>query len=75
MRRGCAENSTMAGTDEVHALAEAILEAADVADLGVTVSYDDGETLHHIYVNEAAAKILGRRGLELIHRQKRLPRR
>ena len=47
----------MAGTDEVHALAEAILEAADVAGLGVTVSYDDGVEPRHIYVNEAAAQI------------------
>lgn len=56
----------MAGTDEVHALAEAILEAADVADLGVTVSYDDGEAVQHIYVNEAAAKILGHNVEELV---------
>jgi len=45
--------------DEVRALAEAVLEAAQVAGLGVTVSFDNGEGLLHIYVNEAAALIFG----------------
>jgi PAS domain S-box-containing protein len=58
----------MVGTDEVHALAEAILEAADVAGLGVTVSYDDGVDLRHIYVNEAAAQILDYQAGELVGR-------
>jgi len=56
----------MAGTDEVHALAEAILEAADVAGLGVTVSYDDGIAPRHVYVNDAAAQILEYRAEELV---------
>lgn len=45
--------------NEVQALAEAVLDAARVAGLGVTVSFDDGADLRHIYVNEAAAQILG----------------
>jgi PAS domain S-box-containing protein len=56
----------MSGTDEVHALAEAILEAADEAGLGVTVSYDDGVTPRHVYVSAAAAQILDYRVEELV---------
>jgi PAS domain S-box-containing protein len=56
----------MAGTDEVHALAEAILEAADVAGLGVTVSYDDGVAPRHVFVNDAAAQILDYQVEELV---------
>jgi PAS domain S-box-containing protein len=51
--------------NEVQALAEAVLEAANVAGLGVTVSFDDGLTLRHVYVSEAAAIILGRSVEEL----------
>jgi two-component system, NtrC family, sensor kinase len=46
--------------NEVQALAEAVLEAASVAGLGVSVSFDDGVTPRLIYVNDAAAQILGR---------------
>lgn len=49
----------MSSTDEVHALAEAILEAARVAGLGVTVSYDDGVALRTIYANDAVSEIVG----------------
>ncbi|AKV02240.1 Sensory box histidine kinase/response regulator [Labilithrix luteola] len=49
----------MSNTDEVHALAEAILEAARVAGLGVTVSYDDGVALRTIYANDAVSAIAG----------------
>ncbi|HTV18264.1 MAG TPA: PAS domain S-box protein, partial [Polyangiaceae bacterium] len=56
-----ASSSAEAGNEnEVQALAEAVLEAASVAGLGVTVSFDDGDTPRHIYVNDAAAQILGR---------------
>src|SRR5579859_861606 len=54
------------GSDEVRALAESVLDAASVAHLGLTVSYDDGETLRHVYVNEAAAEILGYSVEELV---------
>lgn len=53
--------SAEAGNEnEVQALAEAVLEAASVAGLGVSVSFDDGVTPRLIYVNDAAAQILGR---------------
>lgn len=52
--------------NEVQALAEAVLEAARVAGLGVTVSFDDGEALRHVYVNDAAAEILGYPAEELV---------
>jgi len=45
--------------NEVQALAEAVLEAARVAGLGVTVSFDDRVALRHIYVNDAAASVIG----------------
>jgi len=45
--------------DEVQALAEAVLEAAGVAGLGVLVSFDAGAGLRYIYVNDVAAEILG----------------
>ncbi|HEU4581560.1 MAG TPA: ATP-binding protein [Polyangiaceae bacterium] len=45
--------------NEVQALAEAVLEAARVAGLGVTVSFDDRVALRHIYVNDAAAQVMG----------------
>jgi PAS domain S-box-containing protein len=51
--------------NEVQALAEAVLEAASVAGLGVSVSFDDGVTPRHIYVNDAAAQIFGRSVEEL----------
>jgi two-component system NtrC family sensor kinase len=55
-----ASPSADAGNDnEVQALAEAVLEAASVAGLGVSVSFDDGVTPRHIYVNDAAAQVLG----------------
>jgi PAS domain S-box-containing protein len=52
--------------DEVHALADAVLEAARVAGLGVAVSFDDGEVPRLIYVNDAAAEILGYTVEELV---------
>ncbi|MEO8180775.1 MAG: ATP-binding protein [Deltaproteobacteria bacterium] len=52
--------------DEVQALAEAVLEAAGVAGLGVLVSFDAGAGLRYIYVNDAAAEILGSRSEELL---------
>jgi len=52
--------------DEVQALAEAVLEAAGVAGLGVLVSFDAGEGLRYIYVNDAAAEILGSSSEELL---------
>jgi PAS domain S-box-containing protein len=52
--------------NEVQALAEAILEAARVAGLGVTVSFDDGAAIRHIYVNDTAAEILGYTTEELL---------
>ena len=45
--------------NEVEALAEAVLEAARVAGIGVTVSFDDRVALRHIYVNDAAANVIG----------------
>ena len=45
--------------NEVQALAEAVLEAARVAGFGVTVSFDDRVALRHIYVNDAAAQVIG----------------
>lgn len=45
--------------DEVRALAETVLEAASFAGLGVTVSFDGGSAPRYIYINEAAAQILG----------------
>jgi PAS domain S-box-containing protein len=61
-----ANPSADTGNDnEVQALAEAVLEAASVAGLGVSVSFDDGITPRHIYVNDAAAQILGRSVEEL----------
>jgi PAS domain S-box-containing protein len=45
--------------NEVQALAEAVLEAARVAGIGVTVSFDDHVALRHIYVNDAAANVIG----------------
>jgi PAS domain S-box-containing protein len=61
--------ATMAGgegPDEVRALAETVLDAAGVARLGLTVSYDDGVVLRHVYVSEAAAEILGYQADELV---------
>jgi PAS domain S-box-containing protein len=55
-----------AGPDEVRALAETVLDAAGVARLGLTVSYDDGAVLRHVYVSEAAAEILGYEAEELV---------
>jgi PAS domain S-box-containing protein len=55
-----------ASADEVQALAEAVLEAARVAGLGVTVSFDDGLAARHIYVNDAAAEILGQGAEDLL---------
>jgi PAS domain S-box-containing protein len=52
--------------DEVQALAEAVLEAARAAGLGVTVSFDDGVSARHVYVNDAAAEILGQAAEELL---------
>jgi two-component system, NtrC family, sensor kinase len=52
-------SKTSPSFNEVQALAEAVLEAAGVAGLGVTVSFGEGIALRHIYVNEPAAKILG----------------
>src|SRR5262249_6156219 len=52
--------------NEVQALAEAILEAARIAGLGVTVSFDDGVAIRHIYVNDTAAEILGYTTEELL---------
>ena len=43
-----------------------MLEAARVAGLGVTVSFDDGVSPRHIYVNDAAVDILGQRQDELL---------
>jgi two-component system, NtrC family, sensor kinase len=58
--RNEASPSADTGNDnEIQALAEAVLEAASVAGLGVSVSFDDGVAPRHIYVNEAAAHILG----------------
>jgi two-component system NtrC family sensor kinase len=55
-----------ASADEVQALAEAVLEAARVAGLGVTVSFDDGVSARHIYVNDAAAAIIGQAAEDLL---------
>jgi PAS domain-containing protein len=55
-----------ASPDEVQALAEAVLEAARVAGLGVTVSFDDGVSARHVYVNDAAAEILGQAAEDLL---------
>jgi PAS domain-containing protein len=55
-----ADSSSDAASDnEIQALAEAVLEAASVGGLGVTVSFDDRVAPRHVYVNDAAAKILG----------------
>jgi PAS domain S-box-containing protein len=59
-------NPKTANVNEVQALAEAVLEAARVAGLGVTVSFDDGVALRHIYVNDPASAILGYPTDELI---------
>jgi PAS domain S-box-containing protein len=53
-------------TNEVQALAEAVLEAASIAGLGVTVSFDDGAATRFIYVNDAIAQTLGYEVPELI---------
>jgi len=53
-------------SNEVQALAEAVLEAARVAGLGVTVSIDDGAETRHIYVNDTVAEILGYTTQELL---------
>ena len=52
--------------DGVQALAEAVLGAAPVAGLGVLVSFDDGVAPRYVYVNEAAAAMLGRASEALI---------
>ena len=52
--------------DEVHAIAEAFLEGASIAGIGVTVSFDDGSGPRNIYANAAAAQILGHGVEELI---------
>jgi two-component system, NtrC family, sensor kinase len=44
----------------VQALAEAVLEAACNAGVGVIVSFDAGTLFRNIYVSDAAARILGR---------------
>src|SRR5690349_10549828 len=49
---GSTEAAGTESSDEVQALAEAVLEAARVAGLGVTVSFDDGVSPRHIYVND-----------------------
>ncbi len=54
------------GVNEVHAIAEAILEGASVAGIGVLVSFDDGTTPRNIYANDAASEILGYRIDELV---------
>ncbi len=54
-----------AGLDEVQALAEAVLDAAGVAGLGIAVSFDGGSGPRLVYVNEPAAAILGYRAEEL----------
>jgi PAS domain S-box-containing protein len=53
-------------SNEVQALAEAILEAARIAGLGVTVTFHDGPEIRHIYVNDTAAEILGYTAQELL---------
>ena len=55
--------------NEVEALAEAVLEAGTVAGLGVTVSFDDGIEPRNIYVNDAAARIIGASPEELVGRE------
>jgi two-component system NtrC family sensor kinase len=52
--------------NELEALADAVLEAARVAGLGVIVSFDQGTTPRHVYVNDAAAEILGYDAEELV---------
>jgi PAS domain S-box-containing protein len=59
MSESASRNPKTPQANEVEALAEAVLEAARVAGLGVTVSFDDGAALRHIYVNDPAADILG----------------
>ena len=59
--------------NEVQALAEAVLEAAGAADLGVTVSFDDGTLVRHIYVNGPAGRILGYPDGELVGSAAALP--
>jgi PAS domain S-box-containing protein len=59
-------NQKGTSVNEVQALADAVLEAACVAGLGVTVSFDDGVVPRHIYVNDAAAEIMGSTTEELM---------
>lgn len=52
--------------NEVQALAEAVLEAATVAGIGVMVSFDDGICPRIIYINPTAAATLGAEVDELL---------
>jgi len=65
-RHEASPSADLENENEVQALAEAVLEAASVAGLGVSVSFDDGAAPRNIYVNEAAARMLGRSVDELI---------
>ncbi|MET0591529.1 MAG: PAS domain S-box protein, partial [Polyangiaceae bacterium] len=60
------QNPKSTAVNEVEALADAVLEAARVAGLGVMVSFDQGTAPRNIYVNDAAAEILGYEADELL---------
>jgi PAS domain S-box-containing protein len=66
MFEAASRSPSSVSVNEVEALADAVLDAARIAGLGVMVSFDEGTIPKHIYVNDAAAEILGYDADELI---------